>query len=131
MSHSGPGHKPMSRDNCHYKKSLTLQYLFCLGHIVVATQKNVFGNLVKAIAKHDSRKFLISAGFPTLPSHKSFHIPLYINVLFEDFIHAFHWFYLACRSSIGLFIVIFSKVKKSVNSQRELQDVSHLVVISF
>ena len=63
MSHNGPGREPLSRDKCQNKKSLTSQYSFCLGHLVVVAQENSSSNFIASIAKLDSKKFLISTGF--------------------------------------------------------------------
>ena len=39
MSHNGTGREPLSRDKRQNKKSLTSQYSFCLGHLVVEAQE--------------------------------------------------------------------------------------------
>ena len=67
MSHNGPGREPLSRDKCQNNKSLTSQYSFCLGRLVVKAQEI---------------------------NHKSFRIPLWGNVylrILPMFLTGFAW----------------------------------------
>ena len=94
MSHHGTGREPLSRDKRQNKKSLTSQYSFCLGHLVVEAQEM---------------------------NHNFFLYYLVLECLFTDFAHAFDWVCVARISSIRLFFIIFNEIRKSINSQSESQ----------